>query len=136
MTAATTVRSQGRVLAAAITGASGAMLVPLLTGTLAARLEAELALGPRELGLVLAAFFLTSGSLSTIGGQLADRIGWSRTLRLGATGSAAAMVFVAGVADGVATLVAGLVLGGVALRCRCRPAASRSRRSCPPGGVP
>ena len=111
----TTVRSQGRVLAAAITGASGAMLVPLLTGTLAARLEAEFALGPRELGLVLGAFFLTSGGLSTFGGRLADRIGWTTALRVGAAGSVVTMLFIATLADGIATLVAGLVLGGAAL---------------------
>lgn len=115
MTTTTAPATQRRVLTAAIAGASGAMLAPLMTGTLAARLREDIGVGPTQLGLVLGAFFLTSAALSPLGGRLADRLGWASALRIGGVGSAVSLLFVATVADGVPHLVAGLVLGGAAL---------------------
>lgn len=114
-TSTTTTGTRIRVLTVAITGASGAILAPLLTGALAERLAVDLDLGSTGLGLVLAAFFATSSSLSAHGGRLADRLGWPLAIRLAGLLSAGSLVFIATVADTVALLMVGLVLGGTAL---------------------
>ncbi len=100
------------ILAVAV--ATAGVLPAFLTGGLAVQVRGELDFGAGALGLAVAAFFATSSLASAVMGNLVERLGSHRGMRLAAVGSAASLLGVAHFAESWEGLVTCLVLGGLA----------------------
>lgn len=100
------------LLAAAV--ATTTVLPAFLTGGLAVQIRGEMGFGTAALGLAVGLFFITSSLGSAPLGRVVERIGASRAMRLAAAASAASLLGVALLAGSWMTLVACLLLGGLA----------------------
>src|SRR5680860_229144 len=77
---------------------TAAVLPVFLFGGLASLIRVDVPFGPRALGMVASAFFAAAALASVPGGRLAERIGATRTLRIGillAAGSLAGVALIA-----------------------------------------
>jgi MFS family permease len=108
------VRLNYRPVLLAVAVATATVLPAFLTGGLAVQVRGELGFGEAALGLAVAVFFVTSSLLSAPMGQVVERIGAHRAMRLAAAGSAASLLGVALLASSWAWLVACLLVGGLA----------------------
>lgn len=102
-----------RVLAGATTANTFAVLPLFLVGALAVFVRDELDFTEVQLGLAVATFSLASTSSAVAGGRFAERIGTSPAMRVGVATSATGLASIALLAQGWATLCAGLALAGV-----------------------
>src|ERR687893_242976 len=98
----------------AVAVATVGVLPAFLTGGLAVQIRSEMDFGSAALGLAVAVFFVTASLASVVMGRVVEKIGAHRSMRVSATGSAAALLGVALFARSWAGLVACLVLGGLA----------------------
>jgi MFS family permease len=125
--------SNRRPVLLAVAVATVGVLPAFLTGGLAVQVRDELDFGAAALGLAVAMFFITSSLASAVMGRLVERIGSHRGMRLAAAGSAASLLGVALLAGSWVSLVACLVLGGLA-NAVSHPATNLSlAREVPPG---
>lgn len=99
---------------AAVSLTTVAQLPNFLTGALAVQIRGQLGIAERQLGLAVAAFFLTSAVASPLLGRLADTVGSPRMLRLTALGSAVVLEGIAAGVDSWAALLVALALAGAA----------------------
>jgi MFS family permease len=106
--------AERRVLAAGIASTTASVLPAFLTGAVGVQLRADLEITEARVGLAITAFFTTAALGSMVLGRAAERIGASSAMRLGLLISVATLVGVAAGARNGSTLVAILLLGGVA----------------------
>ena len=85
-----------------------------LVGSLAVQIRPDLHFNAATLGLVVACYYATAAAASVPAGQLAERVGGVRVMRVAALVSALALGLVAGVVRTWPALVAALILAGVA----------------------
>lgn len=85
-----------------------------LTGALGLQIRADLEFGATELGLAIGTFFATTAVLSPLIGWLADRAGTIRSLRIALLLVAVSTLGVMFGVRSLPTLVAALVIGGLA----------------------
>ncbi len=104
----------GGSMAAAIAVATAGVLPVFLAGALGVQLRADLNFGTQGLGLVTAVFFGTASLTSAINGRIAERIGALAAMRAGAILAACSLGAVAVGAHSLTSLLAALVIGGVA----------------------
>ena len=83
----------------------------------------ELGIGPVGLGLLTAAFFLTSSVSSPLAGRWVQRVGWRRAMRVNCVASAAVMASTA-VAARSAWSLAGFLMAAAAVYGMANPAAN------------
>ena len=86
-----------------------------LIAALAPRIDADLGIGTRGTGVVVAAFFLAAAIGSIPGGRTADRLGSRRALQLGLVITVVATSLAATFGQGIVSLVLTLGLAGFAL---------------------
>ena len=100
------------------------MLPMLLTGALAVQLQDELGFGPAALGVATGLFTMSRAATSTRLGRLADRLGATRSIRLGMIGSIVTLGAMALLVRSWGGLVLALCLGGV-VQAIAQPAVNR-----------
>lgn len=98
----------------AVAVATATVLPAFLTGGLAVQVRGEMGFGEAALGLAVAIFFVTSSLGSAPLGRVVERIGANRAMRLAAATSAASLLGVALLAGSWFSLVACLLVGGLA----------------------
>lgn len=98
----------------AVAVATATVLPAFLTGGLAVQVRGEMGFGEAALGLAVAIFFVTSSLGSVPLGRVVERIGANRAMRLAAATSAASLLGVALLAGSWSSLVACLLVGGLA----------------------
>ncbi len=103
-----------RVLAVSILLVAVSTQPVFLLGAAFPRIGPELGFGPSGLGALTAAFFLTAALASTVLGEVVQRIGWAKAMRLNAVSSAVVLVVIAAGARSTPVLAALLVAGAVA----------------------
>lgn len=86
----------------------------MLAGTMAVPIQRELGLGSAAFGAAVSAFYLTVSLSSVLAGRTVDRVGWRVAVRATAAISALALGGIGLLARSPVTLVAFLVIGGVA----------------------
>lgn len=104
-----------RAVAASVVCLTASILPGFLTGALGSSIKAEFGLGDRGLGLAVALTFLLSGLATIHAGELADRVGFRRSLVASMAIAVAGSLWVALLARSPATLIVGLVLAGAGL---------------------
>jgi MFS family permease len=114
---------RGWALAGTVGCVVAGILPALMTGGLAVRISEELGFGEARLGLAVAAFFLAAALTSAVLGRASELVGPGRALRWAGWASAASLLGVAAAARSFGSLVAFLVLGGVA-NAAAQPAAN------------
>jgi MFS family permease len=105
--------SSTRIVAAAVTAMTAAVLPVHLTGALAPELQDELGFGDTGLGIAVAAFFAVSALLTTAGGSLSDRFGAVRAMRVAVVWSGVSLLLIAMLARSYVLLVLLLALATV-----------------------
>jgi MFS family permease len=105
----------GRVVATAVAALVCAGLPVFLVGALSPWITAELGLGAAAVGSVVGTFFLASAVMAVPAGAIVDRVGASAGLRVGVLLSAVAAAAIGGLADGLAWLLASMVLASCAV---------------------
>lgn len=108
------VRLNYRPVLLAVAVATTTVLPAFLTGGLAVQVRGEMGFGEAALGLAVAIFFVASSLGSAPLGRVVERIGANRAMRLAAATSAASLLGVALLAGSWSSLVACLLLGGLA----------------------
>ncbi len=101
-------------MATAIAVATAGVLPVFLAGAVGVQLRADLHFGTQGLGLITAVFFGTASLTSAINGRLAERIGAVPAMRVGAILAATSLGTVAIAARSLSSLLAALVIGGLA----------------------
>ena len=104
-----------RAVAASVVCLTSSILPGFLTGALGSSIKAEFGFGDRGLGLALALTFALSGVATIHAGELADRIGFRRSLVVSMWITVAGSLWVALLARSSLTLILGLVLAGAGL---------------------
>jgi MFS family permease len=107
----------GRGWRSLVTGAAlivATVMPGFLTASLAPRIRADFAFGDSTLGLAVGLFYVVSASLSVPAGRLVDRVGAARGMQLSAGLVVASCLAVAALAQSAASLMALLLIGGVA----------------------
>lgn len=104
-----------RAVAASVVCLTASILPGFLTGALGSSIKEEFGLGDRGLGLAVALTFLLSGLATIHAGELADRVGFRRSLVASMVIAVAGSLWVALLARSPATLVVGLVVAGAGL---------------------
>ena len=104
-----------RAVAASVVCLTASILPGFLTGALGSTIKAELGFGDRGLGLALALTFLLSGVATIHAGELADRVGFRRSLVVSMWLTLAGSLWVALLARSLLTLILGLVVAGAGL---------------------
>jgi len=94
---------------------TASILPGFLTGALGSSIKEEFGLGDRGLGLAVALTFLLSGLATIHAGELADRVGFRRSLVASMGIAVAGCLWVALLARSPATLIVGLVVAGAGL---------------------
>ncbi len=107
-------RGSWRPLASVIAVVTGGALPAFLTGGVSVQLRADLGFGESGLGLAVGAFFAAAAVSSAVLGRTAERLGPTASMRVGAAGSAIALLGVAAGARDYRSLLLWLALGGVA----------------------
>lgn len=102
-----------RTLAAALVATTSAILPPFLAGALAVQLRDEFGGSGAQLGLAVSAFFYAGGLVAARLGVVSDRIGWSRSFRVGAVVTIVSLVGIAAMARSWLSLTVWLVVGGL-----------------------
>lgn len=98
----------------AVAVATTTVLPAFLTGGLAVQVRGEMGFGEAALGLAVAVFFVASSLGSAPLGRVVERVGANRAMRLAAATSAASLLGVALLAGSWWSLVACLLVGGLA----------------------
>lgn len=101
-----------RVVTTGIGIATTGVLPAFLVGALAVRIASELGFGPSGLGMAVASFYLGSTVMSASFGRLAERLGWSRSMRIGGVACAVTSVAIGVVSNSLAILSALLFAAG------------------------
>lgn len=110
--------------AAMLSAVVAVSVLPLmLTGAMAVRLQSSLGFGEGELGASFAVFFGTAAVSSTVLGEVSERLGAIRSLRIGSLVAAVVLLGIAVLAHSWASLVALLAVAGIG-SALTRPAAS------------
>lgn len=109
---------------AAVAVGTVTILPGFLTGAMSLQVSRELGLDLGTLGLTAGSFFLAAAAGSTPGGVLAQRIGAPMAMRAATAGAALSLLGVAGAARDLPTLIACLMMGGLA-RAIAQPAINR-----------
>lgn len=104
----------GAPMATAIAVATAGVLPVFLAGALGVQLEADLHFGAQGLGLVPAVFFGAASATSAVNGRLAERMGPVPAMRVGALLAGLCLGGVAIAARSLVSLLAVLVVGGMA----------------------
>ena len=104
-----------RAVAASVVCLTASILPGFLTGALGSAIKAELGFGDRGLGLALALTFLLSGVATIHAGELADRVGFRRSLVVSMWITLAGSLWVALLARSLLTLILGLIVAGAGL---------------------
>lgn len=104
----------GRISLVVTLAAAIGLMPAFLLGATGVLVRADVVFGPGGLGVGIAAFFAVSSCTYVLGGRLADHIGAQAALRLGAFGTAVALIGIAGLARTWGHLLALLALAGVA----------------------
>ena len=104
-----------RAVAASVVCLTVSILPGFLTGALGSTIKAELGFGDRGLGLALALTFALSGVATIHAGELADRVGFRRSLVVSMWITLAGSLWVALLARSLLTLILGLVVAGAGL---------------------
>jgi MFS family permease len=97
---------------AAVTVTTAGVLPVYLVGVLSVQLREDLDFGPSLLGVLVAAFFVTSAVSALTAGLLVRRLGTSAVVRLSAAVAAASMLLIALAAYDVWVLIVALVAAG------------------------
>jgi len=87
-------------------------IAPFLVGALAPRIDADISLSTRDVGIAMAGYYLVSGVLSPIGGRVVDALGTAAALRWACALSTVGLVVIAA-AGRTSTIVVVLTLLGV-----------------------
>ncbi|MGI9049272.1 MAG: MFS transporter, partial [Rubrobacteraceae bacterium] len=103
-----------RPILLAVAVATAGVLPAFLTGGLAVQIRSEMHFGVGDLGLLVAAFFVSSALSSALFGRLVERIGSHRGMRAAALASAASLLCVALLARSWGGLLVCLIFGGFA----------------------
>lgn len=111
---AVTTKSLKRPMFTSIGVATVGVLPVFLAGALGVQLRSELHFGAQGLGLITAVFFGTASATSAVNGRVAERIGSVAAMRLGALLASVSLASIALIAHSLASLLGGLVIGGVA----------------------
>ena len=104
-----------RAVAASVVCLTASILPGFLTGALGSSIKEEFGLSDRGLGLAVALTFLLSGLATIHAGELADRVGFRRSLVVSMGVAMAGYLWVALLARSLATLTVGLVVAGAGL---------------------
>ena len=104
-----------RAVAASVVCLTASILPGFLTGALGRSIKEEFGLGDRGLGLAVALTFLISGLATIHAGEMADRVGFRRSLVVSMGIAVAGGLWVALLAHSPASLIAGLVVAGAGL---------------------
>ena len=107
-------RHDARDVAAAALGSTATALSVFLVGSLAVQIGRSIDLNVSALGAAVSLCYLASAAAAVPSGRLADHIGGARTMRLAAGLAAVSTALVAALAGSFVTLVAFLMLAGVA----------------------
>ena len=111
----------------------GGVLPAFLVASLAPRIDADFAFGEHELGLAVAVVYAVCAVASTPAGNLVERLGALRALRVGALATAVCCLGIALAARSAVALVALLVVGGLG-NALAAPAAGALLNRHVPGG--
>lgn len=84
-----------------------------LAGALAVQMSGEFGYGAPGIGISIAGFYLVSAVTSVTLGRLADRIGWQRSVRLGAIGCVIGLVAIGLLARSLASVVLLIAAAGM-----------------------
>lgn len=103
----------GRLLAVAVLIVTASTQVVFLLGAAFLTVGPELGFSATGLGVLTATFFLTASLSSAPLGRVVQRIGWQRSMRYNAAGSALVLILVATTAQSVAWLAFLLFAGGL-----------------------
>lgn len=103
-----------RPVLAAVAVGTVTILPGFLTGAMSLQVSRELGLDLGTLGLATGSFFLAAAAGSTPGGVLAQRIGAPKAMRAATAGAALSLLGVAIAAHDLPTLIACLMVGGLA----------------------
>lgn len=106
--------AHGSVMLSAIAVATAGVLPVFLAGALGVQLRDDLNFGAQGLGLITAVFFGTASLTSAVNGRIAERIGSIAAMRAGALLAATSLGVVAITAKSLHSLLAALVIGGIA----------------------
>jgi predicted MFS family arabinose efflux permease len=101
-----------RVSFVAVVATIGSILPSFLVGALAVQIKADLGISAGDLGIAIGSYFVGAALLSAAMGRAVERIGPARAMHVATATSAASMVGIAAVADGLGPLVAFLVVAG------------------------
>ena len=104
-----------RAVASSVVCLTSGILPGFLTGALGSSIKAEFGFGDRGLGLALALTFALSGVATVHAGELADRVGFRRSLVVSMWITLAGCLWVALLARSLLTLILGLVVAGAGL---------------------
>ena len=104
-----------RAVAASVVCLTASILPGFLTGALGSSIKDEFGLGDRGLGLAVALTYLLSGLATIHAGELADRVGFRRSLVASMGTAVAGFLWVALLARSPATLIMGLIVAGAGL---------------------
>lgn len=104
-----------RAVAASVVCLTASILPGFLTGALGSSIKEEFGLGDRGLGMAVALSFLLSGLATIHAGELADRVGFRRSLIASMGIAVSGYLWVALVARSLATLMVGLAVAGAGL---------------------
>lgn len=102
-------------MAASVVCLTASILPGFLTGVLGSSIKEEFGLGDRGLGLAVALTFLISGLATIHAGELADRVGFRRSLVVSMGITVAGNLWVALLARSPASLIVGLIVAGAGL---------------------
>lgn len=103
-----------RALAAGTASTTASVLPAFLTGAVGVQVRADLGISEAQVGLAISAFFTTAALGSMVLGRTAERIGASRAMRGGLAISVFTLLGVAVAARSAWSLLAVLLVGGVA----------------------
>ena len=96
-----------------IAATSLGVLAPFLVGTLSVLMRRDFAIGPRDIGIAVGAFFTVAGLAARVLGRTVERIGSARSILVATAVSTTGLLVIAG-ANHWLVVVFGLVLGGIA----------------------
>lgn len=104
----------GRALLATGASATLAVLPVFLLGSLAVFIRTDLGFSDRDLGLAVSIYYGASTLFSFTGGQISERLGPGRSMRIAAAGAVATGLLMAGIVATWIQLVGALVIAGLA----------------------
>lgn len=105
--------SQSRVISTALGMATLGVLPVFLVGSLAPQLANEFGYGPKGIGLTVGCFYIASSTSSIALGRFADRIGWRRSIRIGAWGCVVSLLGLGAVSSSLLTVALLLAVAGL-----------------------